>query len=183
MRVIDTGLPGAVIIETDVFEDERGFFTESYNREVFAKHGITYNFIQDNHSYSGPAGTLRGLHYQLQPKAQTKLVRVLSGAIYDVFVDLRKESPTFGKWGEVILTSRNFRQVLIPRGFAHGFCTLVPHTEVLYKVDEVYSKEHDRGILWNDPALAIPWPATKLVLSEKDKVHPVMAKADFDFSY
>ncbi|WP_433945649.1 dTDP-4-dehydrorhamnose 3,5-epimerase [Paenibacillus sp. SN-8-1] len=181
MRVIDTKLPGAVIIETDVFEDERGFFTESYNQEAFAKLGITHDFIQDNHSYSASAGTLRGLHYQLQPKAQTKLVRVLSGAIYDVFVDLRKDSPTFGKWGEVILTSRNFRQVLIPRGFAHGFCTLVPHTEVLYKVDEVYSKEHDRGILWSDPALAIPWPGTKLILSEKDKVHPVMAKAEFDF--
>lgn len=181
MRVMETGLPGAVIIETDVFEDERGFFTESYNQEAFARLGITYDFIQDNHSYSALAGTLRGLHYQLQPKAQTKLVRVLSGAIYDVFVDLRKESPTFGQWGDVILTSRNFRQVLIPQGFAHGFCTLVPHTEVLYKVDEVYSKEHDRGIHWNDPALAIPWPGTKLILSEKDKVHPVLSKADFDF--
>ncbi|MNH81870.1 dTDP-4-dehydrorhamnose 3,5-epimerase [compost metagenome] len=181
MRVMETGLPGALTIETDVFEDERGFFTESYNQEAFARLGITYDFIQDNHSYSALAGTLRGLHYQLKPKAQTKLVRVLSGAIYDVFVDLRKESPTFGQWGDVILTSRNFRQVLIPQGFAHGFCTLVPHTEVLYKVDEVYSKEHDRGILWNDPALAIPWPGTKLILSEKDKVHPVLSKADFDF--
>ncbi|MBP2000702.1 dTDP-4-dehydrorhamnose 3,5-epimerase [Paenibacillus shirakamiensis] len=181
MRVIHTGLADAVILEPDAYEDSRGLFFESYNQKAFAEQGIGYTFIQDNHSYSAEAGTLRGLHYQLKPKAQTKLVRVLVGAIYDVFVDLRKDSPTFGQWGEVILTAANRRQVLIPQGFAHGFCTLVPHTEVLYKVDEMFSKEHDRGILWNDPTLHIPWPSTKVVTSDKDKVHPLLHEADYDF--
>lgn len=181
MRIIETGLEGAVIVESSVFEDARGFFTESYSQEAFAKAGLHVDFVQDNHSYSVMAGTLRGLHYQLQPKAQTKLVRVLAGAIYDVFVDLRKDSPTFGQWRDVILTAYNQRQVLIPKGFAHGLCTLTPHTEVLYKVDEFYSKEHDRGILWSDPSLGIPWPSSKVILSDKDQVHPVWSDAEFDF--
>ncbi|WP_068615131.1 dTDP-4-dehydrorhamnose 3,5-epimerase [Paenibacillus tuaregi] len=181
MRILETGLSGAVILEPQVHGDIRGFFSESYNRDVLDKAGLHYNFVQDNHSYSAEAGTLRGLHYQLLPKAQTKLVRVLSGAIYDVFVDLRKDSATYGEWRSVILTAYNHRQVLIPKGFAHGLYTLVPHTEVLYKVDEFYSKEHDRGILWNDPQLNIPWPGSTVILSDKDKVHPLWADAEFDF--
>ncbi|MCL6443210.1 MAG: dTDP-4-dehydrorhamnose 3,5-epimerase [Alicyclobacillus sp.] len=181
MKRIETGIDGVFMIEPDVFGDERGFFTESYTKEKFEALGITDDFIQDNHSFSAPAGTLRGLHYQLQPAAQTKLVRVVQGAIYDVVVDIRKGSPTFGKWVSVILTGWNHRQLYVPKGFAHGFCTLVPDTHVMHKVDAYYSPEHDRGIRWDDPALGIPWPMTNVVLSEMDKRHPVLAEAEMNF--
>ncbi|MCL6547885.1 MAG: dTDP-4-dehydrorhamnose 3,5-epimerase [Alicyclobacillus sp.] len=180
MRRIDTDLEGVFIIEPDVFEDHRGFFTESYNERRFRELGVDVTFVQDNHSYSAQAGTVRGLHYQLPPAAQAKLVRVVQGAIYDVAVDIRPGSPTYGRWTGVILSAANHRQLFIPRGFAHGFCTLVPDTHVLYKVDQYYSKEHDRGILWNDPVLAIPWPTTEAVLSDKDRCHPVLADAEVD---
>lgn len=181
MKVTSLKLNGASFLEPKVHGDHRGFFMESYNDSLFKQNGINYNFIQDNHSLSAEPGVLRGLHYQLNPKAQTKLVRVLTGAIYDVIVDIRKNSPTFGQWVGVILTEHNKRQLLVPKGFAHGFCTLVPNTQVLYKVDEYYSPEHDRGILWNDPALGIDWPTSNPILSDKDQRHPLLKDAEMNF--
>lgn len=181
MKIITTKIDGVLIVETDVFGDNRGFFTESYNKQKFEAAGIANEFIQDNHSYSAEAGTLRGLHYQLAPKAQTKLVRAIAGAIYDVAVDIRKESPTFGEWVGVILSESNKRQLLVPKGFAHGFCTLTSHTQVMYKVDELYSKEHDRGIIWSDLDLDIEWPTLNVVLSDKDKQLPALREADNNF--
>jgi dTDP-4-dehydrorhamnose 3,5-epimerase len=183
MRVVETKLPGVKLIEPAVYGDNRGFFMESYNKRLFIQFGIEYDFVQDNHSLSTEAGVIRGLHYQLNPKAQTKLVRVTAGAIYDVVVDIRQGSPTFGKWQGFILSAKNKRQLLVPKGFAHGFCTLVPNTEVQYKVDEYYSVEHDRGIAWNDPALGIDWPITNPILSEKDSKHPNLAEAENNFVY
>lgn len=183
MKIIETRLSGVRLIEPVVFSDQRGFFMESYNEEKYLQYGINHRFVQDNHSLSVECGVLRGLHYQLQPKAQTKLVRVTAGAIYDVVVDIRQGSPTFGQWQGFILSQSNKRQLLVPKGFAHGFCTLVPNSEVLYKVDEVYSHDHDRGIAWNDPSLAIDWPATDPVLSEKDTKHPLLADAEMNFLY
>ncbi|WP_127594767.1 dTDP-4-dehydrorhamnose 3,5-epimerase [Paenibacillus lautus] len=181
MIVTPLSLYGASIIEPKVHGDSRGFFMESYNDSLFNQHGITYSFIQDNQSLSAEPGVLRGLHYQLNPKAQTKLIRVLTGAIYDVIVDIRKSSPTFGQWMGVILSEYNYRQLLVPKGFAHGFCTLVPNTQVLYKVDEYYSPENDRGILWNDPALGIDWPTSNPILSDKDQQHPLLKDAEMNF--
>lgn len=181
MNVTPLKLTDALVLEPVVHGDHRGFFMESYNDSLFKQHGITYNFIQDNQSLSAEAGVLRGLHYQLNPKAQTKLIRVLTGAIYDVIVDIRKTSPTFGQWVGVILSEHNHRQLLVPKGFAHGFCTLVPNTQVLYKVDEYYSPENDRGILWNDPALGIDWPTSNPILSDKDQQHPLLKDAEMNF--
>ncbi|NSL52035.1 dTDP-4-dehydrorhamnose 3,5-epimerase [Calidifontibacillus erzurumensis] len=183
MKITKTKLDGVLILEPKVFGDHRGFFMETYNAKLFQEFGLDINFVQDNHSLSIPAGTLRGLHYQLEPKAQTKLVRCTRGAIYDVAVDIREGSPTFGEWVGVILSEHNKRQLLIPKGFAHGYCTLVEHTEVNYKVDEFYSPEHDRGIFWNDPALGIDWPVSDPVLSEKDQVHPLLKDAENNFSF
>lgn len=181
MNVTPLKLTDAFVLEPVVHGDHRGFFMESYNNSLFKQHGIAYNFIQDNQSLSAEAGVLRGLHYQLNPKAQTKLIRVLTGAIYDVIVDIRKGSPTFGQWMGVILSEHNHRQLLVPKGFAHGFCTLVPNTQVLYKVDEYYSPENDRGILWNDPALGIDWPTSNPTLSDKDQRHPLLKDAEMNF--
>lgn len=181
MNIIPTKLDGVVIVEPAVFGDNRGFFMESYNSKKFKEIGIDYTFIQDNHSLSVETGVLRGLHFQLNPKAQTKLLRVAAGAIYDVAVDIRKSSPTFGQWVGVILSAANKRQLLVPQGFAHGFCTLVPNTEVLYKVDEYYSPEHDRGIAWNDPDLGIDWPTANPILSDKDGKHPLLKNAEINF--
>ncbi|MFD0716745.1 dTDP-4-dehydrorhamnose 3,5-epimerase [Paenibacillus sp. GCM10027626] len=183
MQVLQTKLPGVKLIEPAVFGDHRGFFMESYNDETFKTHGICHAFVQDNHSLSVEAGVLRGLHYQLPPKAQTKLVRCTNGAIYDVVVDIRKGSPTFGQWQGFILSEANKRQLLVPQGFAHGFCTLVSNCEVQYKVDALYSPDHDRGIAWNDPALGIDWPTSTPVLSEKDTKHPLLADAELNFIY
>ncbi|GAC41563.1 dTDP-4-dehydrorhamnose 3,5-epimerase [Paenibacillus popilliae] len=181
MRVETLSLSGAYIIEPVIHGDHRGFFMESYNEEKLKEQGISFNYFQDNQSLSAQAGVIRGLHYQLQPKAQTKLVRVISGAIYDVIVDIRKNSPTFGRWVGVILSEYNHRQLLVPKGFAHGFCTLVPNTQVFYKVDEYYTPDYDRGILWNDPELGINWPTSHPILSDKDKVHPVLKEAEINF--
>jgi dTDP-4-dehydrorhamnose 3,5-epimerase len=171
------------LIEPNVFGDHRGFFMESYNYKSFCLHGIDNEFIQDNHSLSVESNVLRGLHYQLYPKAQTKLVRATAGKIFDVVVDIRHGSPTYGQWEGFILSAENKLQLLVPKGFAHGFCTLVPNSEVQYKVDEVYSPEHDRGIAWNDPALAIDWPVSNPILSDKDGKHPVLADAEINFVY
>lgn len=173
-KKIETKLKGVYILEPTVFEDHRGFFMESYNKKDFEEIGLYYDLIQDNHSLSVKAGVLRGLHFQLNPKAQTKIVRVLSGAIYDVVVDIRKGSPTFGKWQGFILTSENKRQIVVPKGFAHGVLTLVPNTQIMYKVDEYYSPDHDRSIRWNDPDLAIDWPISEPILSEKDAKAPFL---------
>ncbi len=181
MKVTPLNLEGATLIEPVVHGDHRGFFMESYNEALMKETGIHYNFIQDNQSLSSQPGVLRGLHYQLNPKAQTKLLRVVSGAIYDVIVDVRRSSPTFGQWQGFILSEFNHRQLLVPKGFAHGFCTLVPNTQVMYKVDEYYSPEHDRGILWNDPALGIDWPTSNPILSEKDQKHPLLRDAELNF--
>jgi dTDP-4-dehydrorhamnose 3,5-epimerase len=174
MKRVETKLDGVFILEPTVFGDSRGFFMESYNRRAFREVGITLEFVQDNHSLSEAAGIIRGLHYQSEPMAQNKLVRVLTGAIYDVAVDIRPDSPTFGHWVGVVLSEENKRQLFVPKGFAHGFCTLVPNTQVLYKVDQYYSPEHDRGILWNDPDLGIDWPVRNPKLSEKDKNLPLL---------
>ena len=183
MNIIKTKFEDAILIEPKVFGDHRGFFTEIYNKEMFQQNGIDMDFIQDNHSLSQQPGTLRGMHYQLNDKAQTKLVRVTRGAIYDVIVDIRKGSPTYGEWQGFILSADNKRQLLVPKGFAHGFCTIVENTEVQYKVDELYSPEHDRGIAWNDPTLNIDWPFNNPVLSDKDTKHPTLADADNNFTW
>ncbi|MEH7004729.1 MULTISPECIES: dTDP-4-dehydrorhamnose 3,5-epimerase [Priestia] len=183
MNIIKTKFEDAILIEPKVFGDHRGFFTESYNKEMFQQNGIDMDFIQDNHSLSQQPGTLRGMHYQLNDRAQTKLVRVTRGAIYDVIVDIRKGSPTYGEWQGFILSADNKRQLLVPKGFAHGFCTIVENTEVQYKVDELYSPEHDRGIAWNDPALNVDWPFNNPVLSDKDTKHPTLAEADNNFTW
>lgn len=172
MKVFNTNLQDVKIIECDVFGDHRGFFTESYNRNKFHEMGIKNDFVQDNHSLSVEPGVLRGMHFQTNPKAQSKLVRVTTGAIYDVLVDMREGSPTYGKWEGYILSEYNHRQLLVPKGFAHGFCTITGNVNVQYKVDEVYSQENDGGIAYNDPDLGIIWPMTNVILSEKDKKHP-----------
>lgn len=181
MEIKHTSLEGVLILSPKVFEDDRGFFMESYRKDILVSSGNDYIFVQDNHSLSVSEGVIRGLHYQLTPKAQTKLVRVVAGAIFDVVVDIRQNSTTYGKWYGIELSSENKRQLLVPAGFAHGFCTLKPNTEVIYKVDEYYSPEHDRGILWNDPALGIDWPTSKPILSDKDKKHPLLKDADINF--
>ncbi|MCM3747646.1 dTDP-4-dehydrorhamnose 3,5-epimerase [Paenibacillus pasadenensis] len=181
MKVHETKLPGLKLIEPVVHRDLRGFFVESYNCNRYRENGIQEQFIQDNHSLSIEAGVIRGMHYQLEPKAQSKLVRCTAGAIYDVVVDIRKGSHTFGQWQGFILSSSNHHQLLVPSGFAHGFCTLVPNCEVQYKVDQLYSAEHDRGISWKDPALAIDWPVINPILSDKDQYHPNLADAEINF--
>lgn len=183
MKVQTTKLLGIKLIEPTVHGDHRGFFMESYNQDGLREHSIETIFVQDNHSLSAEAGVLRGLHYQLAPKAQTKLVRVTAGAIFDVVVDIRKGSPTFGQWEGFVLSADNKHQLFIPAGFAHGFCTLESNSEVLYKVDEYYSPAHDRGIAWNDPALGINWPTDHPILSEKDSKHPVLADAEYNYRY
>ena len=158
--------------------DERGFFSEVYNQSDYAAAGINVAFVQDNHSLSGPTGTVRGLHFQVPPFAQAKLVRVTSGAILDIAVDIRNGSPTFGQHVAIEISAENWKQVFVPAGFAHGFCTLAPDTEVIYKVDQTYSRDHDRGLLWNDPQLNIDWPVREdeAVLSERDQQHPALSE-------
>lgn len=167
MRFIETELPGFVIIESRVFEDERGCFFETYHRDKFADAGIDLEFVQDNHSVS-KYGVLRGLHYQIE-HVQAKLVRVIRGEVFDVAVDLRRDSPTLGKWLGVRLSADNRRQVYIPPGFAHGFCALSDPTEIVYKCSDIYHPESERTIAWNDPELAIEWPITDPIVSAKDR--------------
>jgi dTDP-4-dehydrorhamnose 3,5-epimerase len=184
MKVTKTKLDGVVILEPTVFGDHRGWFMETYNESVFLEAGINVKFVQDNHSFSANKGTLRGLHFQLNPKAQTKLVRCTKGTIFDVAIDIRKGSPTFGDWFGVELTAENKKQLLIPKGFAHGFMTLTENVEVQYKVDELYVPECDRGIIWNDPAIDIKWPINiKPILSEKDKKAPLLEETENNFTY
>ena len=168
MEFVETSLKGAYLIKPKVFRDERGFFLEFWNEKIFAENGIDVKFVQDNHSLSAKNGTLRGLHFQLPPNAQAKLVRVMRGKVYDVIVDLRKDSETFGKWEGFELSGNNFQMIFIPRGFAHAFLTLEDNTEFMYKVDNFYAPESDSGIIWNDPDLAIDWPVKEPILSKKD---------------
>lgn len=171
-------LPDVKLVRTQIFGDARGYFAETYNRQAFAAAGIGDEFVQDNFSLSVAAGTVRGLHFQTAPFGQAKLVRVGRGRILDVAVDLRRESPTFGRHVAVELSSENRLQLYIPDGFAHGFCTLEPDTEVIYKVTAPYSAAHDRGIAWNDPALGIDWPVASehAVLSDKDARNPRLSE-------
>ncbi|PJR90229.1 dTDP-4-dehydrorhamnose 3,5-epimerase [Ochrobactrum sp. 695/2009] len=173
-------LDGLLEISPRKFGDDRGFFSETYNAKSFAEAGIDLTFVQDNHSYSAARGVVRGLHYQLPPFAQDKLVRVTRGAILDVAVDIRKGSPTFGQWVALEVSSEKWNQILVPKGFAHGFMTLVEHTEVIYKVTNYYSPEHDRSIRFDDPAIGIDWPiaASGVQLSDKDQKAPMLADAD-----
>lgn len=170
-------LPEIKLVTVRRLEDPRGFFSETWNRERFAAHGIPVDFVQDNHSLSRPAKTVRGLHFQTAPFAQAKLVRVVRGAILDVVVDIRHGSPTFGRNASAELSAEAGTQLFVPIGFAHGFITLVPDSEVVYKVSNFYSAEHDRGLLWNDPALAIDWGAEpgEVAISDKDRELPVLA--------
>lgn len=175
-----TSIPGVLLLSVRWFEDERGAFAESWNRSTFAAAGIHRNFLQDNHVLSRASGTVRGLHFQRSPAAQAKLVRVVAGAIWDVVVDLRAGSPTYGRWDAVELSAANRLQVFVPPGIAHGYCTLGPDTEVLYKVDAPWAPELEGGIAWDDPALAIPWPLPPSgpVIAERDRGWPRLAGCD-----
>jgi len=175
-------IPEIILIEPRVFEDERGFFMETYKCSDFAKFGIKEKIVQENHSKS-KKNVLRGLHYQKNPKAQAKLVRCIRGKIFDVAVDIRKGSPTYGKWVGVILSQDNKKELYIPAGFAHGFCVLSEEAEIVYKTDNEYSPEYERGILWNDPALNIKWPIKSPLISQKDLTWPLLEKADNNFVY
>ena len=172
MEFIRTDLEGVTLVKPDVHADERGFLLESYSQKRFADGGVHAAFVQDNHSRSVKKGVLRGLHFQSPPFAQNKLIRATRGSIWDVVVDLRRQSPTFGKWRGFELSDVNFHILLVPAGFAHGFCTLEENSEVQYKVDNPYSPAHEHGIRWNDPDLAIVWPLKEPVLSAKDRVLP-----------
>jgi dTDP-4-dehydrorhamnose 3,5-epimerase len=179
LQVAALALPEVKIIRPKKNVDSRGFFSETYNRQQFSAAGIDLDFVQDNHSLSREAGTLRGLHYQAPPFAQDKLVRVVAGRIFDVAVDLRRSSPSFGKWVSAVISAEDWNQIFVPVGFAHGFCTLTPNTEVIYKVTAYFSKEHDLGIRWNDPDLGIGWPVpeAQIRLSEKDAAQPFFREA------
>jgi dTDP-4-dehydrorhamnose 3,5-epimerase len=171
-----TALDGVCLIAPARFADERGFFSETYSAEAFRQIGVSCVFVQDNHSLSRKRGTVRGMHFQMPPFAQAKLVRVISGAVYDVAVDLRQSSPDFGRHVGVVLSAENGHQLFIPAGFAHGFCTLEADTEVLYKVDVPFSRDHERGLRWNDPILGIAWPVCEsdTMLSERDRQLPAL---------
>lgn len=181
MKVFETGIKGLVLIEPLVFRDNRGFFLETYSLKKFQEAGINCTFVQDNHSRSEETGVLRGLHFQLPPFTQSKLIRVTRGSIFDVVVDLRKNSDTYGKWLGFELNENNFKMLFIPQGFAHGFCTLEKGTEVQYKVDKFYAPESDSGIRWDDPALKIKWPVNSPVISKKDALLPLFNQIEYPF--
>ena len=185
MKILDTAICEVKLLEPVLHRDERGFFSETFRKSILDSLTGGLGFVQDNHSFSKPRGVVRGLHFQTPPHAQGKLVRVIRGAIYDVAVDIRKGSPSFGQHIGVELSARNWRQLWVPPGFAHGFCTLEPDTEVLYKVTAYYAPEADRGLAWDDPALGINWPAGRqdALLSEKDRQHPRLADLPDWFDY
>lgn len=183
MNVTALDIPQVKLIEPVRHGDQRGFFSEVWSKRKFHEVGIDLDFVQDNHSMSSEQGVVRGLHFQAPPHAQTKLVRVARGSILDVAVDIRKGSPTFGQHVAVMLCSENWKQLLVPRGFAHGYCTLEPNTEVLYKVDNDYAPQSDGGIYWADPALKIDWPVTPqhAIVSQKDQNLPQWDQFDSPF--
>jgi dTDP-4-dehydrorhamnose 3,5-epimerase len=170
-------LPGVVVIEPTVFGDDRGFFMETYKKSDFAGAGLDVDFVQENHSKS-VEGTLRGLHLQRAPKAQGKLVRAVEGEIFDVAADIRRESPTFGKWVSVVLSAENRRSVFIPAGYAHGFCVVSSEAQVVYKTTAEYAPELEWGVRWDDPLLAISWPVYKPLLSQRDGRWPFLARTE-----
>ncbi|MEO8583637.1 MAG: dTDP-4-dehydrorhamnose 3,5-epimerase [Flavitalea sp.] len=184
MPFTPTTFPGLIVIEPAVFEDSRGYFFEAYNYDLFERNGVNISFVQDNQSKSS-YGVIRGLHYQLPPYAQTKLIRVLAGKILDIVVDLRTGSPTFGEVFAIELSSGNKKQLLVPKGFAHGFSVLSETAEVIYKCDTCYHKESERGLLYNDPSLAIDWkiPADKALISEKDNILPLFNTYVGEFTF
>lgn len=184
MLFAETPIPGLLLFEPTVYTDARGYFFESFNERIFSEKGIHTGFVQDNQSYS-TRGVLRGLHYQLAPYAQAKLVRVLAGEVLDVAVDIRKGSPTYGQHYSVILSDENKKQLYIPRGFAHGFVVLSDTADFFYKCDNYYSKEHDAGILFSDSDLHIDWKLTapQLIISDKDKMLPSFREAKNNFQY
>ena len=178
MDVRPTQIPDVKLLVLRKHGDARGFFSETYNRRDFGALGIGLEFVQDNQALSGPVGTVRGLHYQLAPAAQSKLVRVTRGRIFDVAVDIRRGSPTFGKFASSELSADEWNQLYIPDGFAHGYCTLTADTEVIYKVSAYYTPAHERAIRWNDPAIGIPWPIGEAaaIISDRDRQSPLLAQ-------
>ena len=185
MQVLDTDIAGIKLLKPVRHVDSRGFFSEVFREDVLREHGIDVHFVQDNHSLSVNKGVVRGLHFQIPPSAQAKLLRVTAGSIFDVAVDIRWGSTSFGRHFAGVLSADEWNQILIPEGFAHGYCTLEPDTEVIYKVSAYYSPEHDRGLLWNDPALGIAWPvsANEALVSDKDRTHPVLSELPRYFLY
>lgn len=175
-------IPDLILIEAKCFKDERGFFAETYKDSDFTKEGIKERFVQENQSRS-KKNVLRGLHYQKNPMAQVKLVRCVKGRIFDVAVDIRKNSPTYGKWVGMVLSEEDKKMLYIPQGFAHGFCALEDNSEILYKSGKEYSPQNESGILWNDPDINIIWPIDKPILSQKDSDWPMLKKADNNFIY
>lgn len=184
MPFITTEFPGLLIFEPKIWQDDRGYFFESYNQKIFTQEGIAINFVQDNQA-SSVFGVIRGLHYQLNPYSQTKLIRVLSGSILDVVVDIRKNSPTYGKVFSIELSAENKKQLLVPKGFAHGYSVISNTAEVFYKCDEFYNKESEGGIAYNDPGLNIDWKIdkNKAIISEKDTLHPGLSECRNNFVY
>ena len=178
MQVEHLNIPDVRLLSPRKHGDRRGFFSETYNRKALAEIGIDIDFVQDNHSCSADKGTVRGLHFQTPPFAQDKLVRVARGSVFDIAVDLRQGSPTYGRHAGAVLSAQAWNQILVPIGFAHGFMTLEPDTEVIYKVSNYYAPDHDKGLLWNDPALGISWPIAdeEAVLSDKDRKQPRLAE-------
>lgn len=183
MEIVQTALPEVKVLIPRVFGDHRGWFLESWSKREMEKFGLRYDFVQDNHSFSAQKGTLRGLHFQKDPYAQAKLVRCVRGAILDVAVDIRCGSPRYARWVFVELSAENRRQLLIPRGFAHGFVTQTDDVEILYRADNYYAPESDRSIAWNDPAIGVEWGTESPVLSEKDKTAPLLCDSDANFEY
>jgi dTDP-4-dehydrorhamnose 3,5-epimerase len=182
MQIQETALPGVLILTPQRFGDHRGFFSESWNRQRMANHGLDIDFVQDNHSLSAAVGTVRGLHFQTPPHAQDKLVRCGRGALWDVAVDIRRGSPTYGQWVGVELTAENGRQLLVPAGFAHGFATRAPDTEIVYKCSDYYAPDCDRALRFDDPAIGIDWGLSGApILSEKDAAAPLLADLDSPF--
>jgi dTDP-4-dehydrorhamnose 3,5-epimerase len=175
-------IPDIILVQARAARDKRGYFMETYKQSVFASNGLPDVFVQDNHSHS-MRGVLRGLHYQKHPKAQGKLVMVLRGEIFDVAVDIRRGSPTFGTWIGRVLSSENWHMLYIPIGFAHGFCVLSDEADVVYKVTDEYAPECERGIVWNDPEIGIQWPVAQPIVSTKDAVLPLLKDADFNFEF
>jgi dTDP-4-dehydrorhamnose 3,5-epimerase len=185
MQVLETGIADIKLLKPVRHVDSRGFFSEIFKESELRKHGIDIHFVQDNHSLSASKGVVRGLHFQIAPFAQAKLLRVTAGSMFDVAVDIRRGSPSFGRHIAVVLSATEWNQIFIPEGFAHGYCTLEPNTEVIYKVSAYYSPAHDRGLLWNDPALDIAWPvsANDAIVSDKDRIHPVLSRLPRYFRY
>ena len=183
MKMVDTKLPDVKILEPDVFGDHRGWFMETWSQKKLAELGINLTFVQDNQSFTAKKGTLRGIHFQTGEWAQAKLVRVVAGAVIDVAVDLRKGSPTYLQWVGVELSAENKRQLLIPRGFGHGFVTLTDNVEFVYKVDNDYNKESDRSVRFDDPQIGVDWGVSDPVLSDKDKNAPFLKDSDCSFVY